>query len=379
MRFSILLDNVNALRNAFEKLNKKAEKFGTESLDFVIIGEPFQEQYDFYVNIEVTGVYPVVGDYKLVSVIEKLDDGTNIIKSVPENELPVEFRDHDFYCDHCGHNRMRKSVVVVQDKDGNYKQVGKTCLKDFLGVELENLIWKFNWVNDLISDANEKGFSKGENLYDVAHFIGLSINSIKFRGYVKSNDDYLTTKDHTSIIYSYPAVTRDQAKIIVDNDLHVVTDETKNLVQNILSWINDLDESSDFNYNLKKICSQSYISRKFLGFVACVYPVYQKHLQKLEEKNTLVKSEYIGEVKERIDITNVKCVFMKEILNQFGVSTMIKFIDSNGNVLVWFASGCVDWCEIGSVFNIKATIKKHSVYNDVKQTELSRVKMLVKA
>lgn len=81
------------------------------------------------------------------------------------------------------------------------------------------------------------------------------------------------------------------------------------------------------------------------------------------------KSEYIGSVGDRIEIT-VTVMKAIELETRYGHSTMHIFEDADGNVYVW-TTASKSWSE-GAVKTIKGSIKDHQTYKGVKQTILTR-------
>lgn len=81
-------------------------------------------------------------------------------------------------------------------------------------------------------------------------------------------------------------------------------------------------------------------------------------------------SAHVGEIKERIEF-EASVEFTKEIDGFYGITTIIKLRDLDGNVFTWFASG---WHDVkrGDRVSIKGTVKKHDEYQGVKQTILTR-------
>ena len=59
----------------------------------------------------------------------------------------------------------------------------------------------------------------------------------------------------------------------------------------------------------------------------------------------------------------------------YGYTYMYKFTDNNGNIFTWKTGTWIDTESVSSV-NLKATIKAHSEYRGIKQTELTRCKIL---
>lgn len=102
-----------------------------------------------------------------------------------------------------------------------------------------------------------------------------------------------------------------------------------------------------------------------------------KKLVEDKEKETFTQSEYVGVVGERrtFELTLVDTFSYS---NEFGYVFVHKFIDDQGNELVWKTSGM--FCLSGSSDYFKqgtvtATIKAHKEFRGVKQTELIRCKV----
>ena len=103
----------------------------------------------------------------------------------------------------------------------------------------------------------------------------------------------------------------------------------------------------------------------------------------LELKKSESKSEYIGNIKERMTIDLV-------LNNSFGYDTdygytnIYEFKDKQDNVFIWKTTKCIDVDESvthryseGSTFTITGTVKDHQEYRGVKQTVLTRCKAVL--
>ena len=69
--------------------------------------------------------------------------------------------------------------------------------------------------------------------------------------------------------------------------------------------------------------------------------------------------------------------FKRAFGGEYGVRYLQKFVDADGNVIVWWgtndvAAGTV----VGNTYVFKATIKSHDVYEGVKQTTLTRATLV---
>jgi hypothetical protein len=95
-------------------------------------------------------------------------------------------------------------------------------------------------------------------------------------------------------------------------------------------------------------------------------------LRDSERKAENAASEYVGEVKVRMELTlTVLGVFDSE--GHYGHTDIVKMKDAEGNLFTWFASG---WSGLtrGDVVTGKGTVKAHDTYKGTKQTVLTRCK-----
>ena len=60
----------------------------------------------------------------------------------------------------------------------------------------------------------------------------------------------------------------------------------------------------------------------------------------------------------------------------YGNTTMVLMKDANSNIYKWMSSNASADVKEGATLTMKATIKDHAVYNEAKQTLLTRCKVI---
>ena len=90
-----------------------------------------------------------------------------------------------------------------------------------------------------------------------------------------------------------------------------------------------------------------------------------------EGKPYEARGNWIGEEGVRQDF--ILTLSARIPLNEGYSVAIYKFLDDDGNDITWFASRDIDFV-IGQKYSIRATVKKHGVYRDTKQTTIYRVK-----
>ena len=143
--FKIPEGNMRLFEERLNKLIKRSKKLNSEPIGFktlntilVPITEYGEETggFETYFEIEVTGTAPKLEGWDFIGTIDHNRDDSgkvvNLLRNVPGKSIPHKYHDVGTNCDHCGKNIYRKDTFIVE-KDGDTKQVGRSCLKDFLG------------------------------------------------------------------------------------------------------------------------------------------------------------------------------------------------------------------------------------------------------
>lgn len=128
--------------------------------------------------------------YKLVTKIEHLDGG-NVVYTVADEESKLEWRNLSPRCEHCGGNHGQKVTFIVRDTDGNEKQVGRTCLKDYCGIDPQR-VGLLNKLEDIFLDLDVERYDfishPAVPAYSTMEALALAIRLQNQYGYTASSE-----------------------------------------------------------------------------------------------------------------------------------------------------------------------------------------------
>ena len=393
MKYTVLESLIEKVRERISKFSKKFDKFGKEFFVYKE-SEPYLKEYkkvggitqfEKVVDVEVLGSYKVSG-YTFVASLEYFPEiGKNIIKKTPNSdEIPEEFYTRTF-CDHCKSNRFRKHTILLKNEsDGTYVQVGKTCVKDYVGINAESYISYLSYFENmeeyLSNLCNDKSYRFSPIFYvkDVLeqavarkNDFGYISKSTVDRWFESHMDDYvecpLTTT--ASAVFKIMNGVEENGEVLIKP--YEISDSIKDEVNNILSFFEKEEESSDYIHNIKSIMELDKIDNSNLGLVVSMVGYYAKKMSvKKDSENAENKSEYVGKIGDRITLTSTpKCIFSAQ--SEFGYFFIYKFV-VNGNEFIWKTSKELD---SEKEITVKATIKAHSLFRSVKQTEVTRARI----
>ena len=365
---------LNELKSNLEsKLDKIARKGGSFTLAY---DEPFFMNGYEYVDVYVEGSYKISG-WEFVASLEWDDKAnTNIVKSIPGVEVPSMYFNR-CECDHCKSDRYRKYTVLLRNcNDGTFIQVGKGCLKDYLGYDAEgyaSYLAFFSSMEEYIDTLNKDFLPRSRKFYEVKDILEQTVEQVKRHGYVtrKMADESEDAKTTTASVV-WHIVNKDT---YMDGTLiqpyYTVSDSTRDIVNTIFNLVKDAEEDNEYVHNVKAVLKSEYVDGSKVGLVSSAYSFYVKNIN--SNKEDKAPSDYVGNVGDKIEFTAVpKCVYSYE--TDYGWNYIYKFQDGD-NIIIWKTSKALD--DVETTF--KATVKAHSEYRGIKQTEVTRAKEIAKA
>lgn len=353
-----------------------------------------------YQVVEVEGGAPKIEGAEFIARLQhfRLDDGTllntlYVSPGVKDEDVPEEFRTRACQCDHCGTKRYRKDTFLVKDSEG-VKQVGSTCLADFLGLQNPERIAESacfaSVVQDALSELEDSDWGRGGmdpvfDLEDLLRLVSVVINdkgwlsaSAASAQYDRDPDGYYpSTSTHVGHCL-FPGMQEPREMIEWRRDMLAQKEALEgHFAQEVLEaikWARDDLGASTSNYfwNLHVIASRGNVTCKEVGLVCSLLPSFRRATaaQDSGSKEAARPSSYVGEIKKRQEM-EVLVKSHKECFGQFGVTVLHIMEDRDGNQIRWFSSNGVlphmEWVKV------KATPVRHEEYKGVKQTQVNRV------
>lgn len=383
--FKIPEFNLTGFHAAIAKLNKVCVKLGKPAVTVVKTGTEMKiihpaEKFDStgYPNpirsieltiVEVEGVAPQIDGWSFKSLLNT-EDGDKYIRSVPGFNLPEELRTREV-CDHCKINRKRNSYFFVANEEGDLKQVGSSCVKDFLGHSTPATIAAWFELIAAIGEFEEydeeDGFGpRARPVFDLNWIIHVVMEIIKQHGFVsrKKADETGNVSTGQSVHGFLEAIQKGEFKV-------PAMDEVK--IAEFIAFFNTQEdkEGSDYVYNVKQTINNEsgYIAPRKFGVLAAAINSWMRH----NVEASAVPSEFFGAVgdkKVELELT-VFNVFAYE--GNYGVNYTNIMKDADSRVFIWKTTKDLGK---GNAVKLVGTIKDHEEYRNVKQTILTRCKVV---
>lgn len=391
MQYAIFEGNLERLEKKLNRISNKCQKYGC-TFHYEQVGELFKNLKDEkgneytarFVLVEAEGT-AIINDWEFIAEVDHTEKG-NIITGIRGVEVPEQYYTSKPICEHCNSTRFRKNTFIVRNKNtGEFKQVGKSCLKDFTrGMSAEAVTQYMSLFDSLIEGETPDPGCHIQHYISTVEYLAFVAETIKHFGFSRTSDEGVSTASRAIDFYDaahgrafpkeYMQTLRDKMNEV---GFDIESPATVKMVSDALDWVKDLEESSNYTHNLKTACSLEYITGNTFGLLASLFPAYNRDLEKQQKRkeshDAESGSEFVGEVKDRITIKvkSVKCVTSWE--SDFGMTYIYKIIGQDGNVYTWKTGKVID--DERSDISITGTVKAHTEFRGIKQTELTRCRV----
>jgi len=356
--------------------------------------EPTGRTVPLYV-VAISGEAPKLNGWQFVGTLQHVElenETANILRAIPGETLPAQFRTAASTCEHCKLQRRRNDTFVVRNDAGEYKQIGRQCIADFLGhadpAQVAAMAECLCEAAAISEEAENYACGRGKNLYALDYILTLTAACVRVDGWTsrKAAEAYCATGGHKD-----PTSTSVQRIIAPplrkDRDehewqaAHTATDADKAEAELVKEWAAHIHETEnvqadDYLYNLSVIGRQETIEPRSFGLACSIVAAYNRHMEREIKRQRALKefenSEFQGTVGER-RVFELTVLGINTFETDYGPTHLHRMIDAAGNLFIWWASG--NQFEIGKTYRLKATVKEHAIYkNTIKQTVLSRCK-----
>ncbi len=387
----------------FAFLQRKATRLGLPVPSYKVTGQRLEKDAPIYqiegsqkvrigqedlvlTTIEVSGLQSIsFNGWSLAASVEPTAKG-NLLWTVPGVTVPARFEHTGCACEHCKVDRDRKRLYVVTHEGGESKQVGSTCLADFLGGNsADALAAKFGFYGEILRELKEycdgeSGGWGGNKGYDLSTVIARAYDLEQEHGWtgsVKAREEMtLSIKDRV-LNWSKDTPCRIPTAAAYER-ADIAIEHFRNLSP---------DGQDDFCRNARLIASAGFASFKSMGLAAALSHCYDIHLSRLERAkvaaNLAETSQHFGTLKERVKGLTGKVLKVLTFPGDFGVTIKILMVTPEGNSMVSTGLYPLEKSDdpqsarlpvIGETVRFTATIVEHGEYNGVKQTKVNRPK-----
>jgi hypothetical protein len=378
--FKIPEHNMDFLDKKIEKLNKIAAKLGVTpitvkkgepypveqkpeadpdrfgfNMDGTLTGMDMPKKYINFQDVTIEGEAPKLDGWEFVGKREPLEGADSILaKSMPGQKLPKKYADdHALTCDHCK-KRANRSATFVVKKGKKHMEVGRSCLKDFLGHANPE---KYADFAEMLSDIEasfgameDSGYEGGHSRFvpvaPTVNGVAAALRSIRDRGFV--SNQYAGEKQSTSQAvnqhFNPPIPMPRGMSFEKDFKIHYTPEDVKE-AEKIVEWMRNHPKANkeEFWNNISKIAKGEGFPLRMTGYIAAGVNMHEKeagNIKKSESLISTIKNEGAGKEGDKITVKGtVLSSFAYQSNGQWGGTKHIVTVKTdNGHIVKMFTS-----------------------------------------
>jgi len=391
--------NFPAVQAKIDKANRKAARLGLEArLTITVTGKrlvPVPRDgvpEALWTRAEVTD-HTVTGDevvlpggWRFLAALDHAVPGANVVRKAPhlaeEILVPLWARTVTSKCDHCGQDRLRRDTYLVLNAENGVKQVGSTCLVDFLGLTPAQVGWIFedhaaaSERDEYDGLASVETVPLGTFLQVVAYLV--RVDGWTSRGVAREYGRSATADDASNVFTS-----KDQK--LVGDIFGALTDADEKIATDALTWVrsDDFDSTTDYGWNLRTACIDDGVTFRNLGIVASLIQAWLRHTEQVAKRAIKANvSVHVGTPGEKTTLDLI-VTGTQTFDGIYGTTLLVKGATPAGaEVTCWttphtkFGQWAASVRGNGQPAAIKATVKEHGEFNGIAQTTITRASVL---
>lgn len=382
------------LGERFAKIGKRAAKLGVTPPSFEVAGHFAREwkdengvqRYTEMARVIVSGEAPCVRGWEFVARIDHIEEGNIIAACDRTVEIPAHYRTAGCVCEHCNLKRRRLATYLLRSDDGAWKQVGATCLADFLGhprpEQIAALAEYWSEAEEACADASDRGEGGSDGRgdgYGMMNFMERVAQAIRLFGWRSRRMAESSTCGEALHMLNPPRMGPKPPKPEpIDRERAAAA----------IEWARALPEDcDDYLWNLRTAARREYVTRVTFGLMASALPAYDRSLAKRAQKKP---SEWIGTVKVKGEKKYKAPTFrltvdrVIHLDGAWGTTHVHLMRDADGNVVTWKSSTVA--LDPGRVYDVTGTVEAHEVYvprdapagfPGIRQTKMARCKAVL--
>ena len=338
------------------------------------------------VDTTIEGEAPCYDGWRFLAAVDSLptsDGEANwVVRYAPGIAAGRVDRSHlrPGWCDHCKTERAnrRHTFIVEHTETAEVRQVGSTCIKDFLG-------WSTRPVFIAAPELDTDDFgavNAGADVFTPRTVVALALAATEVMGWVSRSAAGAYGKMSTSDLVQQCLIGRNEAaraaREEVDPHLPAALNQAPTVISRLVEEFEG--DTDDYRANLRAVLAAEVIEFRQIA-LACSAVAAIKHLETAAsadtEKPAQPEREWLGQIGDAVEITGTILTAMTVDGYAYGTTQRLIVIDAGPTLAKTYTAA--SWAyEVGSgdTVTITAQVKQHSMWQEHQQTVIKRPKLI---
>ena len=358
--FRVRVENLPELRKRIQRIDRRARRLGTGPVLLVDTGR----RQAGHAVVVLQGDTPRVEGWRVAAVVHHHGADAELRPVPGASMMPLSSaRWRVASCDHCQVARNRKETFLLfRDSDRALRQVGSSCLRDFLGShDPERLCRQAEYLlfagAELSGAVGGTGVEPGATL-DLEAFLVHAARVVRRAGWTSG----AAGTDET------PS-SADQAEASLEERAPLEPADCR-LAHGTLAWARELlplkRNPSGFERDLVAVVGESWITRRERGLICAAVMIRRRELARARSR-----SRHQGRVGEELEVVGlVEHVFARPSTSWGHVYHAV-LRDLDGNRYRWWSSRPLP-IEEHLAFRLRGRVTAHDMHRAERETVLTR-------
>jgi hypothetical protein len=359
LTFRVRVENLPALLERIERIDRRARRLGTGPVLLIDTGR----RHAGRAIVVLQGDVPRLEGWRVAAVVRHrgADADLRPVPGVPAVPLSSA-RWRVARCDHCRVARNRKETfLLIRDSDGALRQVGSSCLRDFLGHDPERLCRQAEYLlfaeAELSGAAGSVGVGAGATL-DLDAFVGHAARVLRRAGWTSRAGATDETRSSA-----------EQAEASFEQDAPLEPADRR-LARGTLAWARELlplkPNPSAFERDLMAVVGEPWITRRARGLICAAVTIRRRELGRARSR-----SRHQGRVGDQLDVVGLVEHVFARASSRWGHAHHAVLHDLDGNRYRWWSPQPLP-IQAHRAYRVSGRVTAHDEYRGEPETVLTR-------
>lgn len=328
-------------------------------------------------DVTITGEPPRYQGWRSVAAVDAVEGGA-ILRYPPGSTTQVsndQIRAGE--CDHCHTTRDRRSTVLVaHDDTGQVLQVGRSCLKDFLGHNTLPVFLTSDEVNTLVGSLT--GTAAAWDVHSVLTYAAAAVEAFGWTPASASEHGRVPTRDQVRLALN-GGRGADQLRDHLAPHLAEAKARAPQIRNDLLAG---LVGDSGYEANLATVLRGEAVEARHLGLAVSAITAHRRlsadQARETTRREAAETVDYTGTVGEKVTLTGtVRTAMRVDGFTHRSPDQVLLVVDC-GTAFAKMTTAAA-WAyplKVGDPLTVTGTVKAHTEWNGIKQTVLTRPKQL---
>ena len=324
-------------------------------------------------DVTITGEPPRYQGWRFLAAVDVVGDGV-VLRYPPGSTATIpNDRVNPGQCDHCRTRRVRRSTMLVANQDtGEILQVGRSCLKDFLGHSINPVFLSIDEVAGELHGGTPAA-------WDTDSVLAYAIATVQAHGWAPASaSEYgrIPTRNRVMLALTGGRGADELRKELAPR-LENAPARAPQIRHELLAG---LTGDSGYEANLVAVVRADSVDRRHLGLAVSAINAHQRmqadQQRETHRRQAVLKVEHVGSIGQKITLTGtVRTAIRVDGFTPRSPDNMMLIVDCGTAVAKMVTAAA--WAypvQVGDRLTITGTVKAHTEWNGIKQTVLTRPK-----